>query len=183
MELSKEEMVKRGILPQNRPVPRGEQRLEAREELREEPRKRRRFRLGVNRLDVPKEFQKPGFEYEWKRRETAGKEDNYYQADLRANWWEPVTAEEMPEIAPHGQTQGPIHYADLMYMKREDYLCQEFRDEVEALTQQRVQSHRKSILDAPDGTFSRAHPKLQNAIRKSSETDEFTTSTGKSVMI
>lgn len=184
MELSKEEMVKRGILPQNRPVPRGDQSLEAqREPMREEPRKKRRFRQGINRLEIPKEFLDPNFDYNWKRRETAGKEDNHYMADLHANWWVPVTAEEIPQIAQHGQTQGPLTYGDLIYMKREKYLSEEAQNEVEELTQRRVQSHRKSLIDAPDGTFSRAHPNLQNNIRKSTDLDEFTTSTGKSVMI
>jgi len=169
------EIVKRGILPQNRP----DQRAPQREEPRPAQRLQRRIKQSTNPLDLPDEFNRRmeslGLVAEWKRYEVAGKEEGYYQADLRANHWEPVNCEDEPDLAPYGQTQGPIKMGALMLMKRPKYLCDEATAETQAMTRRRLKANAERIKDAPPGTFDRGHPKNPSLIRKTNEREALDT--------
>lgn len=176
---SESAIVKRGVHP--RPEQRPAQREEEREPERESaavPRKHRRVLQGADRNAIPQHLIPSGFEMEWKRFETAGKEDGFYQAELRMNHWLPVKAEDYPALAPFGTTSGPIKMGDQMLMMREDYLCQDAREEQFRLTRLKTNANASKIKDAPEGTFDRSnHPELpRQAIRKSNErvsSDEF----------
>lgn len=158
------EVIKRGVHP--RPEQRAEQREESRDPQRDTPRLQRRIRQGTDRTAIPKHLIPSGMEMEWKRYETAGKEDGFYQADLRANHWAPVNAEDFPELAPFGQTSGPIKGGDLMIMMRPDYLCEDARQEHAAMTNAKMMANASKVKDAPPGTFERDHKNITPQIRK-----------------
>lgn len=149
---------------------RPDERPEAREPVREEPRLQRRVKSNSDRLAIPQHLIPSGFSMEWKRCEVAGQEDNYYQADLRANHWEPVKADDprFRDLAPYGQTSGPIRYGSLVLMMRPSYLCEEARDEEMQRNRDRFKIHARSIVDAAPGTFARTgHKELPSVpIRK-----------------
>lgn len=165
------EIVKRGILPQNRPP----QRPEQRPEMREEPRLQRRVTQSSDQFELPDEFNRrmaaQGMTAEWKRHEVAGKPDDYYQADIRANHWQPVLAEDEPTLAPYGQTQGPIRKGANTLMKRQTYLCEDAEAETRSMTARRLQQNAKRVRDAPPGTFERTHPNNPSMIRRTTERD------------
>lgn len=186
------EIVKRGPpRPTNGPPVRSEQpgaarpdvraqgeRIDDREPTRDPPRLQRRFKTNDDKYATPLDIKPDDQDWNWKRWSVAGKTDEFvafYQAELRANHWQPVMAEDYPSIAPFGQTTGPIVNGALMLMWRPMYLSEEARaEEIEAAVA-RVRSNANRIKDAPPGTFGRnvngpdGRARIDNSIRKTTE--------------
>lgn len=146
------------------------EREEAREAVREPTRLRRRVRATDDKFKIPEEFVPEGMSWEFKRYLVGGKEDNVYQSELAMNYWEPVTAETAPEVAArYGIRTGPIFIGDMLLMQRPAYLTEDFYQEMDEMNAGRLNGIKSSLKDAPQGTFSRDHAKVQPRITKTYE--------------
>lgn len=143
----------------SRPDIRSDQRLDLRDDLRAPQGLKRRMESTQDKYGVPAHvidyFKGLGWELEWKRHSIQGQPEEFYETDLRQNYWEPVLCEKYPgkleAMVPYGLKSGPIRKSDLMLMMRPSYLCDDARIEQRRVTDERLQAHRKMIAGAPAG--------------------------------
>lgn len=148
-------------------------RFAERDAAHDKPRARTRSRnamLSANPLDLPKDEIPEGSSYEWKRFSTVGEEDHFYLAEMRRQGWEPVDPKRHPNWVPQGYDKPNIVRGGLLLMERPIELTKEARDEVKALTNQRMIEAEQRLGMAPkeagSDTLTRQHPDLKNRVVK-----------------
>lgn len=138
-----------GRPPMNRP----DMRADGREDPRTQPRLQRKHRNTEDKFYVPEECKTHGYDYNWKTIEIAGKPvDAYDLTALEENHWEPVTAEEMSQIASKG-AKGAIVKSGMMLMKRPAYLSEEARAESEGQAFNQAGAKRAELTSKGDQNF------------------------------
>lgn len=132
----------------------------ARPGLRERLRgKERDFVTNQNRLEIPDEVRKrfPDVSFEFKRKSCYGQEDPSHMALMRRQGWEPVYAEDVPEMVPEG-TSGAMETDGLALMARPQELTDRARAEVKRLSDAQMQAQQLKNGLAPNGHAPRISP-------------------------
>jgi len=113
--------------------------------------------------DIP-----PGWSYEWKRRETLGKQDPAYQVALARKGWEPVPAQRHPSYMPEGDQHRIIEREGMVLMERPA----EITAEVQALERRKANDQvgikERQLGLTPEGQLPRdADPRTRPRVNKS----------------
>ena len=101
---------------------------------------RGKVRLDNNTTDkffIPDNLKPEGISLEWKRHSVYGAEDPYYIASMKRQGWEPVHAEDIPELVPEGMT-GPILKEGLGLFARPQKLTDDANAERNAAARRQV---------------------------------------------
>ena len=133
---------------------------DARPSLRERLRgKTREYVTNQNRLDIPKEIldEFPDVSFEFKRHTCKGEEDPSYLRYMRQQGWEPVMYEDVPKMAPSGET-GSVLIDGQLLMARPLALTQRAQSEVKRLADQQIADRNKFMGVAPAGHAPRLSP-------------------------
>ncbi len=139
------------------PEKRGPGRPPLRKPLRERLRDTTRtFHTNDNRHELPAELRarSDGISFEWKRHSCKGEEYPFYIAGLRRQGWEPVDAEDAPEIVPEGY-KGPVIIDGQLLMARRQELTDQARLEVKMLADAQVAERERANGIAPTGQAPR----------------------------
>lgn len=92
--------------------------------------RRSRTASGDNNFDVPNEFKKPGWDYEWKTIRVVGADvDGYELASYHEQGWRPVKGAEMPKMLAPGDRASTIDRLGQRLMTRPQHLTDQARAE------------------------------------------------------
>lgn len=92
--------------------------------------RRKRTVAGDDRLDLPKDKMKPGWDYEWKTQRVMGQDvDSSESAMVFEQGWRPVLASEFPDLVPPGYEGKHITRLGMMLFTRPMHLTLEARAE------------------------------------------------------
>lgn len=127
--------------------------------------KTRKYTISSDRFFIADEDKPEGVDFNWKRFSVQGQEDPYYISNMRQQGWEPVDAEDMPNLAPEGAT-GPIIKDGMILMARPMELTMQSRKELEALSKRQVTDREKQMGIAPTGHAQRSEPAITKELMR-----------------
>lgn len=93
-----------------------------------------------------------GWDYNWKRKSTAGQIDEEYQVELAQDGWEPVDSSRHPELMPKGY-KGAIERKGMILMERPSEISDMARQRDISIAKQVVADQNQALGLAKPGTF------------------------------
>ncbi len=111
----------------------------------------------IEASDIPE-----GTSYEWKTVSVFGKENPSYNAMLRDQGWDPVSASRHRNMVAEGY-EGPIIRDGLMLMERPIELTREAQEEDRASAREAIEAKKMQMGETPDGHHQRQAPKIQTS--------------------
>lgn len=112
-----------------------------------------------SRFAIPGAEQHEGVSLQWKRYSVQGQQDPYHIAAHRRNGWEPMQAEDFPELAARDDQgnviPGPIIKDGMMLMGRPQELTDQAEARLAAKAAKQIHDQKVQIGLAPAGTLPR----------------------------
>lgn len=121
--------------------------------------------LEGSRFAIPGAEQHEGVSLQWKRYSVQGQHDPYHIAAHRRNGWEPMLAEDFPELAARDDQgniiPGPIIKDGMMLMGRPEELTRQAEAALEAKAKKQIHDQKVQVGLAPAGTLPRVNQDMR----------------------
>jgi hypothetical protein len=115
--------------------------------------------LAEDKFAVPGAERHEGVSLQWKRYSVKGEHDPYYIASLRQNGWEPMQAEDFPELPNDGS--GSIIKEGMILMGRPAELTRQAEALLETRAKKQIRDQQVQVGLAPNGTLARVNTDLR----------------------
>lgn len=113
----------------------------------------------VDKFHIDRNRVPDGWEWEWKRDTTFGKEDPSYMSALLMSGWEPVPTDDMPELMP-GMKEAAIRRDGMILMQRPKEISDLARERELRAARGQVRSNEAKMGMASEGEGPRIPPKV-----------------------
>lgn len=113
-----------------------------------------------DKFAIPGAEKHEGVSFQWKRHTIKGQEDPGYMTTLRRGGWEPMTAEDFPELAAEGET-GSIIREGMILMGRPKELTEQAEGILNARAKKQIHDQKVQVGLAPSGTLQRVNSDMR----------------------
>jgi hypothetical protein len=115
--------------------------------------------LTEDKFAVPGAERHEGVSLQWKRYSVKGEQDPYYIAALRQNGWEPMQAEDFPDLPNDGS--GSIIKEGMILMGRPAELTRQAEAMLETRAKKQIHDQKVQVGLAPNGTMPRVNQDMR----------------------
>lgn len=108
----------------------------------------------TDKFAIPGAERHEGVSLQWKRYSIKGEQDPYYLAEMRRGGWEPMLAEDFPELVP-SDASGPVIKEGMILMGRPEELTKQAEAALAARAKKQIHDQKVQVGLAPAGTLQR----------------------------